>query len=295
MTVPDLLHNPKPPRDIGLPPLGLVAAGGQLPVATALGMRAAGRRVACVGLKGLFDPTLPALCDSFATAGLVQLGKWIRVLRKAGCEQMVLVGKVHKAQMYQPLVWFRYLPDVRGGKVWFISTRHDKRANSMLAAVADEFDASGVTMIDSTRYIPQLLADAGVMTRTRPSASQQADIDFALPIVQRMGDLDIGQAVAVKDRDIIAVEAIEGTDKMIERAGVLCPRGKWTLMKLAKPDQDMRFDVPTVGPTTIDALKAAGATCLAVEAGRTIMLDKAQLLEAADKAGIAVVGVELGS
>ncbi len=274
-------------------PIGIVAAGGQLPIATARGIRAAGRRVACVGLFGQYDRALPALCDDFKSAGLIQLGKWIRVLRRFGCREAVMVGKVYKEQMYQPFRWFRYVPDLRGGKVWFITTRHDKRADSMLTAIADEFAQDGITMIDSTRYIPELLADEGVMTKTKPSNAQQADIDFALPIVQRMGDLDVGQAIAVNDRDVIAVEAIEGTDAMIERAGALCKRGKWTLIKLAKPNQDMRFDVPTVGPQTIEKLKAAGGTCLAVEAGKTILLDKPAFLEAADKAGIAVVGVKV--
>ncbi|MCG8615827.1 MAG: UDP-2,3-diacylglucosamine diphosphatase LpxI [Desulfobacterales bacterium] len=280
---------------ISAPPIGLLAAGGHLPVATAMGIRAAGRRVACVGIKGHFDQTLPDLCDEFRTAGIIQLGRWIRVLRKFGCREMVMVGKIQKAQMYEPFRWFRYIPDWRGGKVWFISTRHDKRADSMLTAVADEFSRDGITMIDSTRYIPDLLADAGVMTKTQPSAAQQMDIDFALPIVQRMGDLDVGQAVAVSDRDIIAVEAIEGTDEMIARAGSLCKRGKWALVKLAKPNQDMRFDVPTVGPRTIENLKNAGAGCLAVEAGKTILIDKPDFLAEADKAGIAVVGVSVAT
>jgi DUF1009 family protein len=281
------------PATTDLPPIGLLAAGGQLPIATARGIRATGRRVACVGLIGETDPALPDLCDQFSRAGLIQLGRWIRCFRRFGCEEAVMVGKVHKQQMYDPFLWLRYLPDLRGAKVWFVQTRHDKRADSMLGTVADEFARDGITIIDSTKYIPQLLADDGVMTKTRPSVEQMADIEFALPIVRRMGDLDVGQAIAVKDRDVIAVEAIEGTDAMIERAGALCKRGKWTLIKVAKPAQDMRFDVPTVGPTTIDRLKAHGATCLAVEAGRTILLDKPDMLAAADKAGIAVVGIRL--
>jgi len=304
------------------PPIGLIAAGGRLPVAAAEGIHAAGRAVACVALRGQYDPDLPSHCDRFRATGLIQLGKWIRTLRRWGAEEVVMVGKVRKAQMYDPMLWFRYLPDVRAAKLWFGRLRTDKRADRMLGAIADELKTDGLTMIDSTRYIPQLLAGEGVMTRTRPTAEQTADIDFALPIVRRMGDLDIGQAVAVKDRDIIAVEAIEGTDAMIERAGGLCRRGRWTLVKLAKPEQDqrfdvptvgpqtieqlkacggtclaleanqdMRFDVPTVGPTTIETMRRCGATCLAVEAERTILLDKPALLDAADAAGIAVVGL----
>ncbi len=275
------------------PPIGLLAAGGRLPVATAEGIRRAGRRVACVGLLGQYDADLPAHCDRFRRAGLIQLGRWIRLLRRAGCEEAVMVGKVFKHRMYDPFRWFRYIPDLRAGKVWFVATRHDKRPQQFLNAIADEFAADGIRMIDSTRYIPELLADAGVMTRTRPIAAQLGDIEFALPIIQRMAELDVGQAIAVKDRDIIAVEAIEGTDAMIERAGILCKRGRWTLIKVARPDQDMRFDVPTVGPGTIQTMQRCGATCLAVEAGRTILLDKPGFLDAADQAGIAVVGVRV--
>ena len=203
-----------------------------------------------------------------------------------------MVGRVRKARMYQPWRVIRQMPDLRAAKLWYRVLRHDRRNDAMLSAVAGELEQAGIALIDSTRYIADQLADAGVMTATRPSAAQAADIEFAMRIAQRMGDLDVGQSVAVRDREIIAVEAIEGTDAMIERAGGLCRAGKWTLLKLAKPNQDMRFDVPTVGLQTIENLKAHGGTCLAVEAGKVILLDKSQLIEAADKAGVAVVGVE---
>jgi len=277
-----------------LPPIGMIAGGGRLPVAAAEGIRAAGRSVCCVGLADQYDDDLPALCDAFRRVGLVQVGKWARVLRRWGCREAVLLGKVQKTRMYDPLVWLRYRPDWTAAKIWFWRLRNDKRADSMLGAVADELQADGITLIDSTKYIPRHMADLGVMGRVKPTAANEADIAFALPIVQRMGELDIGQAIAVADRDVIAVEAIEGTDAMIERAGLLCPKGRWTLIKVAKPNQDMRFDVPTVGPGTIEKLAAQRANCLAVEAGRTIVLDREAMIAAADAAGIAVVGVALG-
>ena len=202
-------------------------------------------------------------------------------------------GKVHKTRMYDPMAWLRYRPDWTAAKIWFWQLRNDRRADSLLSAVADELQQDGVTLIDSTRYIPQCMAEEGVMGKVKPSAGNEADIAFVLPIVQRMGDLDIGQAVAVADRDVLAVEAIEGTDAMIERAGQLCSKGKWTLVKIAKPNQDMRFDVPTVGPNTIEKLAAQRANCLAIEAGRTIVLDREAMIAAADSAGIAVVGIRL--
>jgi len=275
------------------PPIGMIAAGGQLPILEARGIRAAGRRVVCVGLSGQYDPELPEHCDAFARAGLVQLGKWIRLLRKWGAEEAVMVGKVQKTRIYDPLRLVRYMPDWRAARVWLFKLRNNKQTDYALGVVAEELQAGGVTLIDTTRYIPDSLAGAGPMTDRKPTANQLADIDFAVPITQRMGDLDIGQSVAVRDREIIAVEAIEGTDAMIRRAGELCPSGRWTLVKLAKPEQDQRFDVPTVGPQTIEQLKACGGTCLALEAGKVILVEKEKLLSAADAAGIAVVGVEV--
>jgi DUF1009 family protein len=274
-------------------PVGLIAGQGRLPVATARGIRAAGRSVACVGLRDQYADELPRHCDRFRSAGLIQIGRWCRLLRGWGVEEAVLVGRVGKVRMYDPLHLFRQMPDWRAARLWFGRLRHDRRNDALLGAIADELADEGITLIDTTKYIPEQLADEGVMTRRRPTEADEADIRFALPIVARMGELDVGQAVAVKDREIIAVEAIEGTDRMIERAGELCRRGRWLLVKIAKPQQDMRFDVPTVGPTTIENLQRCGGRCLAVEAGRTILLDKPDLLAAADRAGIAVVGVKV--
>lgn len=263
-------------------------------MAAADGIRLAGRTVVCVGLRDQYDADLPEHCDTFRDAGLIQIGKWIRLLKKWGATEAVLVGKVAKVAMHDPFKFVRHRPDLRAAKVWFIATRNDKRPDAMLGAVADELKKEGITLIDSTTYIPKLMAEYGVMTTTQPTAAQRGDIDFALPIAQRMGDLDVGQSLAVKDCDVLAVEALEGTDRMIVRAGSLCRSGGWTMLKVAKPKQDMRFDVPTVGPNTIERLKAANAGCLAVEAGKTIMLEKAKMLAAADRAGIAVVGVKVG-
>ena len=271
--------------------VGLIAGQGRLPVLTAEGIRASGGSVACVGLSGQFDPALPPMCDRFSKAGIIRIGRWIRLLRRWGVHEAIMVGGVSKARMFQPLRVVRQLPDWRAAKLWYRVLRHDRRNDALLGAVADELASAGITLIDSTRYVTEHLADEGAMTRRKPSVSQAADIEFALPLARRLGDLDIGQSIVVRDREIIAVEAIEGTDALIVRAGELCPSGKWTLLKVAKPTQDTRFDVPTVGLKTIERLDAAGASCLAVEAGKVILLDKPQLIEAAESAGIAVVGV----
>ncbi len=204
----------------------------------------------------------------------------------------MMVGVVQKTRMYDPLVAVRSLPDLRAIRLWYRVLRHDRRSQTLLTALADELSSNGIELIDTTRYIPQHMATPGVLTRRQPTAQQSADIAFGWPILMRMNDLDIGQAIAVKDRDVIAVEAIEGTDGMIRRAGGLCKSGGWVLVKGPRPDKDRRFDVPTVGVKTIEAIKAAGGSCLAVAAGSVILAEKEKVLAAADEAGIAIVGME---
>ena len=272
-------------------PLGLIAGQGTLPVETADGMRRAGHRVICAALAGqtLVDQLRPR-CDVFRTVGLVRINQWIRILKRHGCMQAVMVGRVAKSEMYEPWHLFRYLPDWRTARVWFGRLRHDKRTDKLLRALADELAAGGIQLIDGRPFVPESLATSGVMTRTLPSAALQADIDFAWPLLRKINELLVGQSVACKDGEIIAVEAVEGTDRLIERAGQLCKRGAWVLCKASNPTQDMRFDVPTVGLKTVENLHAAGGRALVLEAGRTIMLERAKLLARADELGIAVVG-----
>lgn len=274
-------------------PVGLIAGEGRLPFLVAAGIRAAGRETACVGLRDQYDPGLPDVCDRFETAGIIQIGRWCRLLRRHGVHRAVMVGRVKKVRMYDPLHLVRQMPDWRAARLWFGRLRHDKRTGALLGAVADELAREGIELMDSTRYIPDQMAGEGVLTGSGPSASQRADLEFALPIMARLTALDVGQAIAVKDRDVIAVEAVEGTDRMIERAGQLCRRGGWTLVKAANPQHDMRFDVPTVGPQTIQNLRDHGGTCLAIEAGRVIMVDKPKVIEAAQQAGVSIVGVTI--
>lgn len=274
------------------PAIGLIAGGGRLPFLQAQGMRAAGFRVVCVGLEGQYDDDLPGCCDSFSVVGVLQLGRWARVLRRAGASQAVMVGKVEKSQfIYHPLACFRLLPSWRVVRLFFWDMRRDKRTQGMLGSVAAELNKIGIELVDTTQYIPEHLATQGVLTQREPTAAQRRDIDFAWPILMRMNDLDIGQAVAVKGGDVVAVEAIEGTDAMIARAGELSRGGGWVLAKGAPPSKDPRFDVPTIGAQTIENMAKAGAVALVVAAGKVILLDKPELLAAADRAGIAVVGI----
>lgn len=274
-------------------PIGLIAGQGRLPVLEAGGMRAAGRQVMCVGLAGQFDPALVGECDVLKSAGVVQLGRWIRLFRRWGVSEAVMAGGVRKARIYQPMRLFRQLPDWRAAKLWYRVLRSDRRDQTLLDAVAGELAASGISLLDSTQYIPDHLASRGIMTRCRPTAGQWSDMSFAWPILGRLNELDVGQALAVKDCDVIAVEAMEGTDAMIQRAGALCRSGGWVLVKGTHVDKDMRFDVPTVGQRTLEQMKAHGSRALLVAAEKVILLDKPQLLRRAEQLGISIVGVGL--
>lgn len=273
-------------------PIGLIAGQGRLPLLVAEGMRAAGRRVCCVGLRDQFDAALPELCDAFATAGVVQIGRWVRLLRRQGVDRAVMVGRVAKLRMHDPLKLFRQLPDWRAINLWYRRLRHDRRTGVLLTALADELNQCGVQLIDSTTYIPDHLATPGVMGQIVPTEAQRADIEFGWPLLTDVAELDIGQAIAVRDRDVIAVEAVEGTDVMIDRAGALCRARGWTLLKTAGSNHDMRADVPVIGVATIERLAGHRGGCIGLGVGRVILVDKPRVLAAADRAGIAVVGVE---
>jgi hypothetical protein len=222
----------------------------------------------------------------------VQAGRWIRIFRREGVRQAVMAGGVDKTRMLRQAwwrQWLAYRPDFTSIRIWYFGAA-DRRNDTLLRATAAEMARRGVELIDSTTYTRDAMAPEGVMTRARPTAAQEADIELGWRMAREIGRLDVGQSVAVKDKDVIAVEAIEGTARMIARAGELCGAGGWTLVKVAKPNQDMRFDVPTVGPATIEQLAAARAGALVVEAGKTLMLEREKLISVADAAGLVVIG-----
>jgi DUF1009 family protein len=272
-------------------PLGLIAGQGTLPLETAQGMRAAGRKIVCVALSGQARvEELRPLCDRFSEVGLLRINQWIRRLKREGCTEAVMVGRVGKAEMYQRFHLFRYAPDWRAARIWLMRVKHDKRTATLLKALADELAAGGITLIDGRPYVPDSLATEGILTRAKPTAAIQRDIEFSWPLLKRLNELLIGQALTCMDREIIAVEAVEGTDRLIERTGAFCKRKGWVLCKASNPNQDMRFDVPTVGVKTIENLHQHGGGALVLEAQRTIMLDRQQLLARADELGIVVIG-----
>ena len=275
-----------------MPPLGLIAGEGVFPLLVARGARAAGRKVVCAALAGSAWPELRAECDAFKWVGVIRLGQWIRVLKSAGCDEAIMVGRVRKDRMYDRWRYLRYIPDLLTAKVWYQRLRRDKTPHAMLSAIADTLALRGIRLLDSTMYTTDQLATAGVMTRRQPTDEQWADIRAGFEICQSISKMDIGQSIAILNRDVIAVEALEGTNAMIERAGNLCKVGGWTLIKAANKDQDMRMDVPTIGTTTIEKLHEARAGCVVLEPGKTMLLEKQKVLELADRYKIAIVGYE---
>jgi DUF1009 family protein len=273
--------------------VGLIAGGGRLPFLVAAGARKRGLKVVCVGLTGYVEAPLAGEVDAFYRAGVARPGSWIRKLRRHQVTQAVMVGRVTKSHLFTPWRIVQYLPDWRAARVYYWRLRgKDKRTDTLLSALAEELASGGIHLENTTMYCQEHLAEAGVMTSHPPGSHVEQDIEFGWPLAKKLGELDIGQAIAVKEREVIAVEAIEGTAEMIKRAGRFCRSGGWTLIKTSKPKQDMRFDVPCVGPETIRDLAANGGRCLAVEAQKTIIIDKPQTLDLANQLGIAVVGVQ---
>lgn len=278
-------------------PVGLLAGAGRFPILFAQKARELGLPVVCVGIADMADPALASVCTEFHWLRRLSLGFVVRTFRRGGVTRWTMAGKYHKHVLFRPWKWVRLLPDWRAARMWLNRRRRDNKDDSLLLAVIDEFRKDGLECVSALDLCPELLVRDGVLTKRKPTDRELADVRFGWTLAREMGRLDIGQSVMVRDRACIAVEAIEGTDKCIERAGELCGRAAFAVVKVAKPNQDMRFDVPTVGPQTIATMTKAGATVLGIEAGKTILLDETETLAAADRAGIAIVALtdpELG-
>lgn len=278
-------------------PIGLIAGWGMFPVLVADALRNRDYRVCCVGIHGHADPSLNHRCHAFRDIGLTRLGAQIRFLRQQGVEHAVFAGKIHKTLLFQPRFLRRNLPDWRCFRTFaphFITRSKNCSDNSLLGAAVDAFQSGGIEILKATELVPELIVSEGMVSGKALSHRQQRDVVFGWSLARQMGGLDIGQTVAVKNQAVLAVEAIEGTDACIRRAGTLCPAGGFTVVKVAKPNQDMRFDVPTIGIGTLQTLKEAGASVLAVEADKTIVVDQPQVIEFARRHAITVVALRDG-
>ncbi len=271
--------------------LGLLAGAGEFPIQFAEAARNAGHFVYGLGVMGMASDELAAACDRMRFIPLARLGKAIRLFRRAQVDRVIMAGKIEKTVLFHPFRWIRLMPDWRTIHMWVKYASKDKKDDTILLAVIREFERDGLIFDSALRYCPELLVKHGFLTNRKPSAAQWKDIQFGWELAREMGRLDIGQTVVVNDSAVIAVEAIEGTDRCIRRAGELCRRGGFTVVKVAKPNQDMRFDVPTIGAETIKSMHEAGGRVLAIEAGLTIMLNPEEVAAIADRLGIAIVAV----
>jgi DUF1009 family protein len=267
--------------------LGLIAGNGRFPFLVLDAARTAGHQVTVIAIK---EEAFPELAEAAGRApaaelhwvSLGQLGTCIRLLKNAGVAQAVMAGQVKHTKLFSDIV-----PDLTLASV--LLRLKARNTDALIAGVADVLHDKGIELVDSTVLLAPLLAREGVMTATAPTPEALADLDFGGRIADALAGLDIGQTVAVKSAAVVAVEAMEGTDEVIARAGRLAGAGV-RIVKVAKPNQDMRFDVPVVGVSTIAAMKAAGADTLSVDAGRTLMIDGEAIIEAANSAGIAISG-----
>ena len=271
--------------------IGLLAGAGRFPILFAEAARRQNLAVYGMGVLGMTDSELPETCYRFRTAPLARLGRAIRYFNRCGVQHVVMAGKVEKRELFKPLRLVRLIPDWRTLHMWYRYCRKDKKDDTLLLAVIREFERDGISFSSALDYCPELLVKHGFLTQRRPSPSQWKDIRFGWETAKEMGRLDVGQTVVVNDTAVIAVEAIEGTDECIRRAGQLCRRKGFTVVKVAKPQQDMRFDVPTIGIQTLQTMRESGGRVLAVEAGMTILLDEPEVVQLADKLGIAIVSL----
>ena len=228
------------------------------------------------------DPEIETLADTVKWVGIGQLGRMIRFFKDEGVEKAIMAGQVKHAQIFS-----RAVPDARMLKVLLKLPR--RNTDSLIGAIATELQTEGIELLDSTYFVQDSLPEAGVLTRRQPDKHERENIEYGLEIARGIAHLDLGQTIVVRSKACVAIEAMEGTDETVRRAGRLVKRGL-TVVKLAKPNQDMRFDVPVVGFATIQAMRVAGATALSIDAGRTLMLDGDAVIAAANDADIAVVG-----
>lgn len=261
---------------------GLIAGNGQFPFLTIDGARRAGARLSVVAIKEETDPKIENCGFPVKWVGIGQLGKMISFFKDQQVNKVVMCGQVKHVQIFSGA-----LPDMRMVKMlWNLPRRN---TDSLIGGVADELAKEGIELIDSTYFIPDELAPSGTITKRSPNDQELENIQYGLHIASEIARLDLGQTIVVRGKAVVAIEAMEGTDATIHRAGELA-KGKLTVVKVAKPDQDMRFDVPVVGVPTIEAMADAGATCLSVTAGKTLIFDRETTIKLADKHKIAIVG-----
>jgi DUF1009 family protein len=260
---------------------GLIAGNGRFPFLVVEGARRAGVSLSVAAIREETDSQIETVADRMVWVGIGQLGKMIRFFKREGVERVIMAGQVKHVRIFSNAI-----PDLR--MLTMLMRLPKRNTTALIGAVADELAREGIELIDSTYFLRDHLPDAGVLTRRSPDERERGDIEYGLEIAREMARLDLGQTLVVRAKACVAIEAMEGTDAAIRRAGELV-RGRLTVVKIAKPDQDMRFDVPVVGLPTVQSMIEAGATCLCLAAGKTLMLDREQMIDLANKQKISIV------
>jgi DUF1009 family protein len=263
--------------------LGLIAGNGKFPLIFAAEAKREGFSVIAVAHRDETDAAIEKLVDETTWIYVGQLGKIIRTFQRAGVKEAVMAGGIRKVKLFG-----NFRPDIRGAR--FLAKLKSREDDALLRGIAGELASDGIRIIDSTFCLSEIIPQPGVLTKRSPLPAQWEDVKLGFQTAKEIGRLGVGQTVVVKNRVVVAVEAVEGTDAAIRRGGELSKSG-CVVVKVSKPQQDLRFDVPAVGVETVKFLRDAGAAVLAVEAGKTILLEKEQLLRDADASGIAVVAV----
>ncbi|MCE5312077.1 MAG: UDP-2,3-diacylglucosamine diphosphatase LpxI [Nitrospiraceae bacterium] len=264
--------------------IGLLAGAGELPVIIAADAKKRGYRVVTVALENLASEALASESGVFKWVNPGKLGEIIDTFRENGITEAVMAGKVPKALLYKSKI----IPDMRAVKLLF--SLKDKSDNAILEALTKELEKDGIKIIDTTRFSPHLLTPEGSITKSKPSSDEWSDIKYGWNIAKEIGRMDIGQTVVVKGRSVMAVEAVEGTDEAIRRGSRLANGGA-VVVKVSKPQQDLRLDVPAIGIETLKTMSESDARVLALEAGKSIIINRQELAAEADRLGISIVGV----
>jgi len=267
---------------------GLIAGNGRFPFLVLEGARSQGIEMAVIALKEEAAPELEKTAKRLHWVSLGELSKAIGLMHQEGVKQAVMAGQVKHSKIFSSI-----RPDWKLAKLLFSLPR--KNTDALIGAVAGVLEDEGIQLVDSTHFLKPLVPEAGVLTRRTPDEREESDIAYGLGVARQIAGMDIGQTVVISDRACVAAEAMEGTDEVIARAARIASGKPLVVVKVSKPGQDMRFDVPVVGLPTIEQMKASGATALAVDAGRTLLFDRKKLIELADEAGIAVRAVSIPS
>ncbi|HTZ75914.1 MAG TPA: UDP-2,3-diacylglucosamine diphosphatase LpxI [Candidatus Aquilonibacter sp.] len=260
---------------------GLIAGNGDFPFLVLEGARSRGIEMAVIAIREEASPNLERAAKRLHWVSLGELSRAIELLHSEGVKRAVMAGQVKHNKIFSSI-----RPDWRLAKLLF--SLNTKNTDALIGAIARVLEDEGIELVNSTEFLGTLLPKTGVLTKRAPDAAERADIEYGREIARQIAGLDLGQTVVIRDRACVTVEAMEGTDETIERAGRIAGGQRIVVVKVSKPKQDMRFDVPVVGRKTIEVMKRAKATALAIDAGRTLLFEREELIRAADEAGIAI-------